>query len=77
VTGEQLPPDHPLHARERACLRAVFFELGDAHRRYRVTTGQVVTPALRAATSAFKQEPSLISLVPVAAFLDELGILAW
>ncbi len=67
----------PLHARERACLRAVFHELGDAHRGYRARTGHTVTPALRAATTAFKQEPSLLSLVPVAAFLDELGILAW
>jgi hypothetical protein len=67
----------PLHARERACLRAVFHELGDAHRGYRARTGHTVTPALRAATTAFKQEPSLVSLVPVAAFLDELGILAW
>jgi hypothetical protein len=32
---------------------------------------------LREATTAFKQEPSLLSLVPVAAFLDDLGILAW
>jgi hypothetical protein len=63
--------------RERACLRTVFHELGDAHRRYRADTGQVVTPALRAATDAFKAEPSAVSLVPVAAFLDELGILAW
>jgi hypothetical protein len=63
--------------RERACLRMVFRELGDAHRRYRVRTGIPGTPALRAAAHAFKQEPSVISLVPVAAFLDELGILAW
>lgn len=74
--GDALP-DHHLHARERACLRAVFHELGAAHRQYRASTGQTVTPALRAATSAFKQEPSLLSLVPVVAFLDELGILAW
>jgi hypothetical protein len=67
----------PFHARERACLRAVFHELGDAHRGYRARTGHTVTPALRAATTAFKLEPSLLSLVPVAAFLDELGILAW
>jgi len=72
-----LSTSETLHARERACLRAVFHELGDAHRTYRARTGQNVTPALRAATSAFKLEPSLISLVPVAAFLDELGILAW
>lgn len=70
-------PDHPLHARERACLRAVFHELGDTHRRYRAETGQSVSPALRAATAAFKQEPSLLSLVPVVAFFDDLGLLPW
>lgn len=67
----------PAARRERACLRVVFHELGDAHRRYRAQTGQVVTPTLRAATQAFKLEPSVSSLIPVAAFLDELGILAW
>lgn len=72
-----ISPDHPLQARERACLRAVFHELGAAHRRYRADTGQAVSPALRAATAAFKQEPSLLSLVPVVAFLDDLGILGW
>jgi hypothetical protein len=63
--------------REQACLRAVFHELGDAHRAYRARTGHAVTPSLRAATTAFKLEPSLLSLVPVAAFLDELDILGW
>lgn len=63
--------------RERACLRSVFLELGDAHRRYRAQTGRSGTPALREAAHAFKREPSVDSLVPVAAFLDELGILAW
>jgi hypothetical protein len=67
----------PEHARERACLRIVFRDLGDAHRRYRTRTGVPGTPALRAAAHAFKAEPSVVSLVPVAAFLDELGILAW
>lgn len=69
-------PD-PHHTRERACLRAVFHELGAAHRKYRIRTGNTVTPALREATTAFKQEPSVLSLVPVVAFLDELGILPW
>jgi hypothetical protein len=64
-------------ARENASLRMVFRELGDAHRRYRTRTGEAGTPALRAAARAFKSEPSFGSLVPVAAFLDELGILAW
>jgi len=68
--------DNP-HQRERAILRSVFRDLGDSHRRYRARTGQVGTPALRDAAHAFKREPSLDSLIPVAAFLDELGILAW
>lgn len=63
--------------RERACLRSVFRELGEAHRRYRTRTGLAGTPALRAAARAFKESPSLGSLVPVAAFLDELGVLGW
>ncbi len=67
----------PEHARERACLRIVFRDLGDAHRRYRTRTGVPGTPALRAAAHAFKAQPSVVSLIPVAAFLDELGILAW
>jgi len=66
-----------LHQRERAILRSVFRDLGDTHRRYRARTGQAGTPALRAAAHAFKREPSVLSLIPVAAFLDELGILAW
>jgi hypothetical protein len=36
-----------------------------------------VTPALRDAARAFKQEPSLLSLVPVAGFLDDLKLLEW
>ena len=68
---------NPAVAREQTCLRMVFRELGDAHRRYRVRTGIPGTPALRAAAHAFKQEPSVVSLIPVAAYLDELGILAW
>jgi hypothetical protein len=63
--------------RERACLRSVFRELGDAHRQYRIQTGKPGTPALREAAHAFKREPCVSSLIPVAAFLDELGILAW
>lgn len=80
LTTPKAPTGSPAElaqARERACLRMVFRELGDAHRRYRTQTGQVGTPALRAAAHAFKAEPSVGSLVPVAAFLDELGILPW
>lgn len=77
LLGQAESPADSSHRRERACLRTVFHELGDAHRTYRVRTGNRVTPGLWAATTAFKQEPSLISLVPVAAFLDELGLLPW
>ncbi len=66
-----------LSQREMACLRSVFSELGDAHRRYRQQTGQAGTPALRAAAHAFKQAPSADSLLPVAVMLDDLEILAW
>ncbi len=69
--------DDGAEGRERACLRSVFREMGEAHRRYRTRTGVAGTPALRAAARAFKASPSLGSLVPVAAFLDELGVLAW
>lgn len=63
--------------REIKALRVVYRDLGETHRRYRLRTGRAPTPALRAAARAFKQEPSLISLVPVAGFLDDLGLLEW
>jgi hypothetical protein len=62
---------------EQASLRAVFRELGDTHRQYRARTGQAGTPALREAAHAFKRAPTLPALVTVAAFFDELGLLAW
>ncbi len=66
-----------LARRDLACLRSVFAELGDAHRRYRNQTGQAGTPALRAAAEAFKLAPSTGSLLPVAVFIDDLQILTW
>lgn len=63
--------------RSTRSLRRVFHELGAAHREYRQRTGQRVPPDLREAAHAFKREPSLTSLVTVAGYLDELGILAW
>ena len=67
----------PKHTREARSLRRVFKELAVTHREYRVRTGQRASPALRNAAKAFKQSPSLPSLVVVAAFLDEDGLLAW
>jgi len=70
-------PARPRLTREVRALREVFTDLGEAHRRYRQRTGDHVSPGLRAAALAFKQAPSLGSLVPVAAFLDELALLEW
>lgn len=62
---------------ETRSLGHVFHQLGDAHRQYRRESGQRVSPALRDAANAFKSAPSLTTLVAVAAFLDEDGLLAW
>jgi hypothetical protein len=67
----------PELAREARSLRRVFTEFGDAHRQYRLRTGQHTSPALREAAQTFKRAPSLTSLVAVAAFLDEDGLLEW
>lgn len=62
---------------EEVALRAVFRRMGHAYRQYRRQTGEPVLPALRSAALAFRQEPSLLSLVPVAGFLEELELLTW
>jgi hypothetical protein len=62
-------------AREAKSLRRVFRELGVSYRRYRSQTGEPVTPGLRDAAYNFRAEPSLTSLVAVAAYLDELDLL--
>ena len=67
----------PEVAREARSLRRVFTEFGDAHRQYRLRTGQHTSAALREAAMTFKRAPSLTSLVAVAAFLDEDGLLEW
>lgn len=63
-------------ARETRSLRRVFRDLGVSYRRYRSQTGEPVTPGLRDAAYNFRAEPSLTSLVAVAAFLDELDLLS-
>jgi hypothetical protein len=62
--------------REFHSLRRVFCDLGVSYRRYRGQTGGHVTPGLRDAAYNFRAEPSLTSLVAVAAFLDELDLLS-
>jgi hypothetical protein len=62
--------------RETKSLRRVFRDLGVSYRRYRKQTGVRVSPGLRDAAYNFRAEPSLTSLVTVAAFLDELDLLS-
>jgi hypothetical protein len=62
--------------RETQSLRRVFRDLGVSYRRYRSQTGGPVTPGLRDAAYKFRAEPTLASLVAVAAYLDELDLLS-
>lgn len=62
--------------RESQSLRRVFRDFGVSYRRYRSQTGSHVVPGLRDAAYSFRGEPSLTSLVAVAAFLDELDLLS-
>jgi hypothetical protein len=73
VTGQAATP----HDREARALRAVFVDLGKRYRQYRERTGAPLSPAIRTAARAFKAEPSLLALVPVAGFLDDLALLDW
>lgn len=57
-------------------LRQVFRDLGVAYRRYRKQTGTPVVPGLRDAAYSFRAEPSLSTLVAVAAYMDELDLLS-
>jgi hypothetical protein len=57
-------------------LKRVFRDLGVSYRRYRSQIGGPVAPGLRAATDQFRAEPSLPSLVAVAAILEELDLLS-
>lgn len=63
--------------REASSLRRVFNELAITHRQFRLRSGQHASPALREAAHAFKEAPSIPSLVAVAAFLEEDGLLEW
>jgi len=65
-----------LEPAETESLKRVFRELGASYRRYRSQTGDPVTPGLRDAAYKFRAEPSLKSLVAVAAYLDELDLLS-
>jgi hypothetical protein len=56
-------------------LRRVFRDLGVSYRRFRKQTGTPLSLSLRDAAYNFRAEPTLTSLVAVAAFLDELDLL--
>jgi hypothetical protein len=55
----------------------VYNELAITHRQFRLRSGQHASPALRDAARAFKESPSFPTLVSVAAFLEEDGLLEW
>jgi len=78
ASSSPLPPDAASagELRETESLRRVFRELGVSYRRYRSQTGGPVVPGLRDAAYKFRADPSLTSLVAVAAFLDELDLLS-
>jgi hypothetical protein len=62
--------------RETQSLRRVFRDMGVSYRRYRSQTGGPVVPGLRDAAYKFRADPSLASLVAVAAYLDDLDLLS-
>lgn len=62
---------------ELRALQLVYHALSRAHRLHREQTGEPVTPALKEAARAFKREPSVVSLAPVAGHLDAMGLLTW
>jgi len=63
--------------REVRSLRVVYGEMKATYQRYRRQTGRPAVPELREAVHAFKRGPSLTSLVGVATFLDDRGLLGW
>lgn len=62
--------------REVESLKRVFRDLGISYRRYRSQSGDPVIPGLRDAAYGFRAEPSLASLLAVAAYLDQLDLLS-
>jgi hypothetical protein len=75
LAGSAAQPPAP--TREASSLRRVFNELAITHRQFRLRSGQHASPELRDAARVFKEAPSFPSLVLVAAFLEEDGLLEW
>lgn len=63
--------------RQTRSLRRVYHEMKTTYQRYRRETGRPAVPELREVVQAFKRGPSLTSLVGVATFLDDRGLLGW
>ena len=61
--------------REFQSLQRVFREMGLSYRRYRRRSSSAAVPGVRDAAYNFRAEPSLTSLVAVAACLDGLDLL--
>ena len=74
-------PDEAVKAksgsRDLRALKVVYRGFARAHRHHRARTGESASPALKAAARAFRQEPSVFSLVLVAGHMDDLGLLKW
>ncbi len=68
---------HAAHDGEAKALRDVFVDLGERYRAYRRRTGTPISPVIRSAACAFRAEPSLLALIPVAGHLDDLSLLDW
>jgi len=77
VSGSDTGSQTPARSHEASSLRRVFNELAITHRQFRLRSGQHASPALRDAARAFKEAPSFPTLVTVAAFLEEDGLLEW
>ena len=75
-TPVAMDPETLGELRESQSLKRVFRELGVSYRRYRSQAGGPVVPGLRDAAYQFRAEPSLGSLVAVAAYLDRLDLLS-
>ena len=76
VTNTLIDPAIDGEQREAQSLRRVFRDMGVSYRRYRSQTGGPVVPGLRDAAYKFRADPSLASLVAVAAYLDDLDLLS-
>lgn len=63
-------------SREAESLRQVFRAFGVSYRRYRSQTHEPVKVELREAAYKFRADPSLTSLVAVAAYLDDMDLLS-